>query len=327
MTNQNKYLKYYNSIIERGKTRDKLMGYVEKHHIIPRCMGGSDDTDNLVELTPEEHFTCHLLLTKIYPDNSKLLCAAHLMSGMSVYNPKKRNNNKRYAKLRKKYALTKSKPKPPREELYKLYVIDEMSSPKIAKIYDIDTSTCLEWLRYYNIDIRKIPLPKKYDIDENELLNLYLIDKLSIKDILKYYNCGYPFVKKLLLKNHIPLLAGGTKRKLPPPPKDELLKFYYDDNLTLWEIAEIYGVTKTPVARWFRNYNITRKDSKTYFTIPTPPYEELLELYVNRKQSLSDIALRFGAKTSHTAKKWMQEYNIPIRSRNEQNKFKQYRVS
>ena len=58
------YEKIYNQIITWAKTR-VLDGYKEKHHIIPRCMGGTDDISNLVELTAREHFVCHWLLTKM----------------------------------------------------------------------------------------------------------------------------------------------------------------------------------------------------------------------------------------------------------------------
>lgn len=62
----NKYTKWYNSIIANASIRSVTpMTYVEKHHIIPRSMGGSDNEDNLVKLTAKEHFVCHLLLTKM----------------------------------------------------------------------------------------------------------------------------------------------------------------------------------------------------------------------------------------------------------------------
>lgn len=38
--------------------------YVEEHHIVPRCIGGSDDKSNLVNLTGREHFIAHKLLFK-----------------------------------------------------------------------------------------------------------------------------------------------------------------------------------------------------------------------------------------------------------------------
>lgn len=60
----NKYTRIYNTIIERAKSRS-LSCYTEKHHIIPRSLGGSDNDENLVSLTAREHLICHLLLTKI----------------------------------------------------------------------------------------------------------------------------------------------------------------------------------------------------------------------------------------------------------------------
>lgn len=64
MFKQNKYFNWYNSIISRGKNR-VLSGYSEKHHIIPKSLGGNDEPGNLVTLTAREHFVCHLLLVKI----------------------------------------------------------------------------------------------------------------------------------------------------------------------------------------------------------------------------------------------------------------------
>ena len=44
------YQKIYEQIVNRAKMR-QLNGYKERHHIIPRCIGGSDDLDNIIELT------------------------------------------------------------------------------------------------------------------------------------------------------------------------------------------------------------------------------------------------------------------------------------
>lgn len=73
------YVRIYNQIIERAQTR-KLDGYVEKHHIIPKCMGGLDIKENLVELMAREHFLCHMLLCEIYPKEPKLWYALWLMA-------------------------------------------------------------------------------------------------------------------------------------------------------------------------------------------------------------------------------------------------------
>lgn len=90
------YLNIYNLLIEKGLNRDNdkslLTYYTETHHIIPRCMGGTDDKTNLVLLTPEEHFTAHLLLFKIYR-LPKLALAIRMMCYSS---DRTRLNNKMY---------------------------------------------------------------------------------------------------------------------------------------------------------------------------------------------------------------------------------------
>ena len=62
-----KYIKWYNNLIESRKTRLLPADiYTEKHHIIPRSLGGDDSDNNLIRLLPREHFIAHLLLAKIY---------------------------------------------------------------------------------------------------------------------------------------------------------------------------------------------------------------------------------------------------------------------
>jgi len=73
------YQKIYIQIIERAFKRH-LKGYKEKHHIVPKCMGGLDVKENLVNLTAREHFLCHKLLCEIYPKNEKLIWALWLMA-------------------------------------------------------------------------------------------------------------------------------------------------------------------------------------------------------------------------------------------------------
>jgi hypothetical protein len=63
---ENKYSKCYYSIVNRAKSRiiDSNI-YTEKHHIIPKSVGGTNLKENLVKLTAREHFICHLLLPKM----------------------------------------------------------------------------------------------------------------------------------------------------------------------------------------------------------------------------------------------------------------------
>ena len=73
------YTKIYNQIIKRAQT-SKLEGYVEKHHIVPKCIGGLNVKENIVKLTAREHFLCHMLLCEIHPLEYKLKHALFLMA-------------------------------------------------------------------------------------------------------------------------------------------------------------------------------------------------------------------------------------------------------
>jgi hypothetical protein len=61
------YIRVYETFIKDRRAKEPtLTGYTEKHHILPRSMGGGDDPENLIALTPEDHFFAHLLLAKIH---------------------------------------------------------------------------------------------------------------------------------------------------------------------------------------------------------------------------------------------------------------------
>lgn len=71
-------------------------GYSEKHHIVPKCLGGTDCKSNIVILSGREHFVAHQLLAKIYPDKTGLVWAAIRQA---------RNSNSRaYSWLKEKQA-------------------------------------------------------------------------------------------------------------------------------------------------------------------------------------------------------------------------------
>ena len=91
------YQRHYDALIKRARYR-KAVGYVERHHVVPRCLGGGDEPSNLVPLTPEEHFVAHQLLVRIHPDDQSLVFAAWAMTHG------RNGQNKRYGWLRRKHA-------------------------------------------------------------------------------------------------------------------------------------------------------------------------------------------------------------------------------
>lgn len=81
--------------------------YHERHHITPRCMGGTDETDNLIDLFAREHFEAHRLLALENPDNDKLVYAWWCMSIHTNEYTKERYRltAEEYEEVRTKFAL------------------------------------------------------------------------------------------------------------------------------------------------------------------------------------------------------------------------------
>lgn len=74
------YQSLYNKIVSHRKSNpNPSQDASEKHHIVPKCMGGDNSPDNLVFLTPREHFVAHRLLAKIHPDIYGISLAYFLM--------------------------------------------------------------------------------------------------------------------------------------------------------------------------------------------------------------------------------------------------------
>lgn len=73
----------------RGLDKSKLEGYYEKHHIVPRCMGGLDEDSNYVLLTYPEHVLAHMLLYVLNYSNDKLKISFWLM----INNKEKSSSN------------------------------------------------------------------------------------------------------------------------------------------------------------------------------------------------------------------------------------------
>jgi hypothetical protein len=91
------HLKVYNLIIENA-IKHPPDGYSEQHHIIPKCLGGTDEITNLVMLSARQHYLCHWLLAKHH--NIKKLWAAFAMMTVSSSKHKRIKNSRLFERAR-----------------------------------------------------------------------------------------------------------------------------------------------------------------------------------------------------------------------------------
>ena len=102
--NPEKYLNWYNNIIKNRQENPLLNGYREKHHILPRSLGGTNNKENLIYLTAKEHFICHMLLIEIYRKEKiayrKMLSALMMMKSRDT----EYMNSRLYEKYKKEFS-------------------------------------------------------------------------------------------------------------------------------------------------------------------------------------------------------------------------------
>jgi len=101
---ENKYTRWYFQLIENAKERNQNIEYCEKHHIVPRCLGGSNSSENLVTFSAREHFIAHLLLTKMLtgPAKRKMVFALFRMTSGNNKQQRYNLNNRSYELIKQK---------------------------------------------------------------------------------------------------------------------------------------------------------------------------------------------------------------------------------
>lgn len=159
------YEKHYNRLIDRAKNR-KLECYTEKHHIVPKCLGGSDDKSNIAELTAREHFIAHQLLVKMNPDNYGLISAVSYMTCGNA----ERMNNRLYGWVREKLS----------EKVAKLQSGKKNSQFGTKWIHNIEKRECKKVAKHS-------PIPNGWEI--GRIINFDLLEKTC-------HHCSKKFTSK-----------------------------------------------------------------------------------------------------------------------------------
>lgn len=81
----NKYGKWYIALVNKARAQSPS-GYVERHHVLPKSMGGNDAKENLVKLSARQHFIAHALLMRCTTGKSKSRMVFALMCLLRMSN-------------------------------------------------------------------------------------------------------------------------------------------------------------------------------------------------------------------------------------------------
>lgn len=103
------YKQIYFRLCIRGQYRT-LSGYTERHHIVPRSLGGSNDPQNITTLTAREHWIAHKLLVRILTGLAyeKMVAALVRMIGKRDFRHRIRLTSKEYDAVQQLNAVVSS---------------------------------------------------------------------------------------------------------------------------------------------------------------------------------------------------------------------------
>jgi hypothetical protein len=101
-----RYQKFIKSRKDRTIPKDSI---IEKHHIIPKSLGGDNSKENLIKLTAKEHFIAHLILWKAY--GGKMAQAFFMMNQRNTTSGKYEGKltSRQYSRLREDHSIYRKK--------------------------------------------------------------------------------------------------------------------------------------------------------------------------------------------------------------------------
>ena len=141
------------------------------------------------------------------------------------------------------------------------------------------------------------------------------LEYIKVYRILKKFNMDTPLGEEWLGRVK---RAGKDRRTF----KDGVIlhELYITQKKSMKEISIMYDVSPATVLYALRRYDIpTRSKAGTRLPIPSPfARDELYELYITDKLSLSKIITKFGLSvTQPIVSRWLREYDIPVRNYSE----------
>jgi len=205
------YFLIYQRLIAKAKERTCPEGYVEKHHILPRALGGSDDSSNLVVLTSREHFIAHALLAKIH--GGVMWQAIMIMKGGNRYvNGRMFELARKIAPIEREKAIALKRMSDPAFDLYMNKVRSNATKKrkegyqaKAGKEFKNKFSSDAEYANKISINRRKAQEKSAQVIREKSLIKAQKVmslrkEGMTYDQIKEIVDCSLGFISKVV--NH-----------------------------------------------------------------------------------------------------------------------------
>lgn len=218
------YEKIYKDLCESRKYRGTKREYgYEVHHILPRCMGGSDSKSNLVKLTFKEHYLAHKLLVKIVEP----VYRPHMQSALNlmIKVTKNRSVDDSYKHIEACESIPRTtfikhlelfeKLKPTLISVSGLYKQENIYEEEIPLLDEIITDINIKSNNSKRQLMKRFLMELKYQLPSGKYYGIFLSsqNRMIRKFIEGLHNKGY--LNLILDKKHCPQIIEISKKLLP----------------------------------------------------------------------------------------------------------------
>jgi len=160
----------------------------------------------------------------------------------------------------------------PENELRELYLRKKFTMEKIAEILDCSPGVVQYWIKKHKIQTRKVVdypthYPQKLELPRERILHLYCIEKLSTREVAKIFGVSQSTLRRYMTEYNIATRKGNESRKYQKRFKrtklnlsrDLLYRLYWIMDLSTYQIADMYGVSRSCVFSTLLRHDIDRK--------------------------------------------------------------------
>lgn len=129
------------------------------------------------------------------------------------------------------------------------------SLKSLAKRYDCSSTALKDFLLRKGVDIKEKYSILKDEKNQELLINEYLDNKISLKELLHKYHCSFLTFKKILSLHGIDLKGYKGHFKMTPEECLEAIKLF-NENVPIQKLANKYNVDKCTIYSMLKRYHV-----------------------------------------------------------------------
>ena len=199
-----------------------------------------------------------------------------------------------------------------KQTLEKLYLVDKLSQKEIAIRYNSSPNAVSRLRERYGLETLNNSKILSQRLDKPTFERLYLVDRLTLREIAAKYNSDRRTVTSLRERYGTEIRAKDCKLLAQRLNVETLARLYNVDRLSQKEIAIRYNTSYSGIGRLMKKYNIKARNNVRNTLAKRLDKATLEKLYYVDRLLLREIASRYNS-SNNSVTGLIKQYGIKIR--------------